>query len=61
VQVYNIRGQKVRDLGTLALGSTKSVIWDTRDDRGQKTSPGLYLIRVKVDREYLSQRVLLTK
>jgi len=61
VLIYNIRGQKVRDLGTLSLGSSRSVIWDAKDDRGQKASPGLYLIRARLEREVLSQRVMLSK
>lgn len=59
VQVYNLRGQKVKDLGTLSLDSAHSVIWDARDGQGRKVGPGLYLVKVKTAMETLTARVML--
>ena len=59
VQVYNLRGQKVKDLGTLSLDSSRSVIWDARDGQGRKVGPGLYLVKVKTTLETMTARVML--
>ena len=46
--VYNLRGQKVRDLGNLAIGEA-ALSWDGRDSRGENLPAGIYLLRIKAD------------
>lgn len=50
VQVFDLRGQPVRDLGqrTVELGR-HGVQWDGRNDGGRLVAPGLYVVRVSVD------------
>lgn len=41
LQIYNLRGQKVRSL----YPSSEGYIWDGKDDRGQNLSSGVYFAR----------------
>ncbi len=51
VDIFNIKGQKVRSMHISNLpGITeagKSTVWDCRDDNGKKVSSGIYFLRVK--------------
>jgi hypothetical protein len=49
VSIYNIAGQKVRQLvdGTTPSPGTYSVGWDGRDERGIPTASGLYFCRLR--------------
>lgn len=47
LDVYNIRGQKVK---TLRFGSDNSIQWNLRNDQGEKLPAGLYLAKAR-DRE----------
>lgn len=48
IGIYNIRGQKVRDLlhGTLPEGK-QTVQWDGRSDNGKPAAAGIYFIKVE--------------
>jgi hypothetical protein len=48
IDVFNIRGQRVRGLvsGYLSLG-LHSVVWDGRDDRGVQVGSGIYFYRMR--------------
>lgn len=54
IAVYNLRGQKVRQLasGTTATGGTP-LYWDGTDAQGRQVAPGIYLLRA----EFLGQTV----
>ncbi len=46
--VYNLRGQKVRTLASGELpGGKHTLVWDGRDDRGNTTGSGIYLLRLQ--------------
>lgn len=47
LSVYNLRGRRVRSL-KLPLGGTE-LLWDGRDEAGQRCSSGVYLLLLKVD------------
>ncbi len=47
IKIYNVRGQKVRDLYSRLLYAEKyTKTWDGLDDRGKPVSPGVYFLRV---------------
>ncbi len=52
VEVYNILGQKIKEMnmGSRKAGfyttKTRAIFWDTRNDKGQAVSKGLYFIRL---------------
>ncbi|MFA5615167.1 MAG: T9SS type A sorting domain-containing protein, partial [Methanoculleus sp.] len=51
VEIYNLRGQKIRSisgLGTKSEASTK-YDWDMKDANNKRVSSGIYFIRVKID------------
>lgn len=60
--VYNVSGQKVRELasGTLSAGS-HSIVWDGRDGNGNQVSSGIYISRLTMKDKTASSKMLLTK
>lgn len=60
--IYNLRGQRVRQLldETRATG-THRLEWAGRDDNGRTMPSGVYLVRMQADGSNLSERLLLVK
>jgi len=60
--VYNVSGQKVRELasGTLSAGM-HSVVWDGRDMNGNQVSSGIYFSRLTMKDKIATGKMLLTK
>ncbi|MFC1537853.1 CotH kinase family protein [Candidatus Latescibacterota bacterium] len=60
--IYNISGQKIRELvaGTKFAG-VYSVIWDGCDDHGTPVSSGILIYRLKTKDNVVSKRMLLIK
>lgn len=60
--VYNVTGQKVRELvsGTLPAG-WHSVVWDGRDQNGKPVSSGIYISRLMMRDKVTANRMLLMK
>jgi hypothetical protein len=60
--IYNLRGQRVRQLldETCATG-THRLEWAGTDDNGRAMPGGVYLVRMQADGSNLSQRLLLVK
>jgi hypothetical protein len=56
---YNLRGQKVRTLidGDLPEGK-HSLTWDGRNEKNQKVSSGIYLVRVEQNGKSTSRKVV---
>jgi len=50
IQIYDLGGALVRDLGGDDLGSgPRDMIWDGKDDRGAKVGPGGYVAALNLD------------
>ena len=48
IQIYNILGQKVRNLvDELQEPGYKTIYWDGKDDRGNEVSSGVYFYRIE--------------
>jgi len=62
ISVYNMLGQKVRDLysGKQSPG-VHSVSWDGRGDSGEKSSSGIYLLRLEVEGKKASLKVMFVR
>ncbi len=62
LDVFNIKGQKVRTLvnetKTTGFYSSK---WDGRDDKGNQVSSGVYFYRLNADKNSLTKKMILMK
>ena len=57
LEIYNIRGQKVKTLvNEFRNVGYHSVIWNGKDESGELVSSGIYLYQLKVDGEYKASR-----
>jgi hypothetical protein len=57
--VYNIRGQKVRDLADMTVEpGTYSVLWNGRDDNGSNCGSGIYIMRLECGGTSLVKRIV---
>ena len=64
IQVYNIRGQRVRTLldGNREFGAGEhSVVWDGTDDSGRSLGSGVYFYRMQAGEDVSVRRMLLMK
>lgn len=62
LDIYNVMGQKVRELvsETLTAGS-HSVVWDGRDSNGVAVSSGVYISRLKMGEQVQTKQMMLVK
>lgn len=62
LDIYNLRGQRVRNLvnSRMALGE-HHVIWDGKDDGGNAVASGVYIYRMKTNSGTESKKMLLLK
>jgi hypothetical protein len=62
LEIYNIKGQKVR---SNTLNSAKSgdniIIWDTKDNRGKPCANGVYLYRLQAGKSVITGKQMLLK
>ncbi len=63
VSVYNIMGQRVRTLvaGQLKEAGTHSVVWDGRDQSGQKVASGTYVYSLEYGNTRVAKSMVLLK
>lgn len=62
VSVYNIKGELVRKLSDGLLKSGKhNVIWDGKNDTGQKVAAGVYLYRLEASGNKITKKLLYLK
>ncbi|MDP3114825.1 MAG: T9SS type A sorting domain-containing protein [Candidatus Cloacimonadaceae bacterium] len=60
LEIFNLRGQKVRTLETLnTAANATSLHWNGKDDQGRIAAPGVYLIRI--DNSLLSKVIRVLK
>ncbi len=60
--VYNIKGQKVKQLvsGKLPTGE-HSIVWEGKDTNGKSVSTGIYFYKLKAGKKEISRKMLLLK
>ena len=49
LEIYNLKGQKIKTIPVILSGVEGSVIWNGTDNSGQPVSSGLYLYKLKVN------------
>jgi flagellar hook assembly protein FlgD len=61
VSVYDIRGRRIRILEEGFRGAGEHLlVWDGRDDTGQRASAGLYFFRIRAGGRQSVQKIVLT-
>jgi hypothetical protein len=62
INIYNIRGHKIRSLvnGEFSVGE-HSIVWDGTDDNGQVVGSGIYLYRMLVGAYTETRKMILLK
>jgi YVTN family beta-propeller protein len=60
VSIYDVLGRKVRALmpGQSMTAGPHQLLWDGKSDTGRALAPGVYYVRLEVDRERWSQMVV---
>jgi len=62
VNIYNIKGQKVRTLVKEQYRSGEyELVWDGRNTSGKQTGSGVYFIRIKAGKENLYRKAVMIK
>ena len=62
LSIYNIKGQKVKQLLSDQLTAGEhSVVWDGKDERGNAVSSGIYLYRLETGNYSATRKMLLMK
>ncbi|MBL7994910.1 T9SS type A sorting domain-containing protein, partial [bacterium] len=61
--IYNVLGQKVRELvrGELQGAGVQKVFWDSRNDAGSTVSTGIYIYRLQIGNFNTSRKMILMK
>ena len=62
VSVYNLKGQKVKQLlNDHLIAGRHKMVWDGKNSSGQKVSSGLYLVKIKHDNTHRLHKMMLMK
>lgn len=62
LSIYNIKGQKVRELLNEHMGrGFHKVIWDGRDSRSSSVASGMYFVVLEVNRATKAKKIMLMK
>jgi len=61
VQVFNLRGQLVKDLGSRTVNALQEhiVLWDGKDREDRKVAASVYLVRIKSTKVETMQRIVI--
>lgn len=59
VEVYNLKGQKVKEIfSDQAVRGEMNLVWDATDYKGTKVASGIYLIRIKSGKQQKTLKVI---
>jgi flagellar hook assembly protein FlgD len=62
LEIYNIRGQKVRSFNEAAHSpGIHNLTWDGRDDGGKACASGVYYLRLQAGKQLTQRKMLLVK
>ncbi|MCF7857966.1 MAG: T9SS type A sorting domain-containing protein [Candidatus Cloacimonetes bacterium] len=62
LEIYNVKGQKVKTLLDCYMSPGRSeMIWNSRDDKGRKVSSGVYFYKLETNERVLTKKMLLLK
>ena len=60
IEVYNLKGQKLRTLRSAARGDG-SLVWDGKSDSGHQVPEGLYLVRLQAGEKAITRKLVRLK
>lgn len=49
IQIYTVSGEKVRKIETICTQSVEKILWDARNDTGNKVSSGIYIYSIEAE------------
>jgi hypothetical protein len=59
--IFSIRGKQVRSLALFRNAKERRIIlWNGMDDNGRKVRPGAYIVKLRVGRQEMSRRIVLS-
>ena len=62
LEIYNVKGQKVRTLFNESLkAGYHDILWDGKDDKNQKVSSGIYFYKLKTNHFVDTKKMILMK
>jgi len=62
IMIYNVKGQKVRTLADETFRPDDySIVWKGKDDNGHRVGSGMYFVRLKINDELFTNKVVLIK
>ncbi|MDD3051173.1 MAG: FlgD immunoglobulin-like domain containing protein [Candidatus Cloacimonetes bacterium] len=62
IQIYNLKGQVVRNLGVIAgKEEDNSITWNCKDDSGSTVSNGIYFVGLRVNNGIFFHKLMLIK
>ena len=62
VEIYNIKGQKVKTLfNNISTAGQHSILWKGENDQNQKVGSGIYFLRLKTEKSDLKKKIMLIK
>jgi len=62
IEVFNIKGQKVKELyNEFTLKGHHTVLWNGQDDKGRSVSSGIYFYRVQTVDVIITKKMILLK
>jgi hypothetical protein len=60
ISIYNVRGRKIRNIQQARLeAGVYTVMWDGRDERGNRVAAGVYYCRMQTNDRTLNQKITL--
>ena len=62
LEIYNIKGQKVKTLLDCYMSPGRSeMLWNSKDDNGKRVSSGVYFYLLQTPTKHLTKKMLLLK
>ncbi len=61
IEIYNVKGQKIKTLNVTMGGVEKSITWDGTDENNHPVSSGVYLYKLKSGKKEMTKKMLLLK
>jgi len=61
IEIYNVKGQKVKTFDVITNGAAGSVIWNGRDETNKPVSSGIYFYKLVAGENTVTQKMLLLK
>jgi flagellar hook assembly protein FlgD len=62
LQVYNLRGQRIRTIEAgKAIAGRREIIWDGKGDGGGRMASGVYVVRMRVEDVVQTRKMMLVR